>query len=267
MLNTATVATPDRTRATSFHPLWELAHQLRSHHRWVDLTHSFHPGQPRFAALPDEEVHTVFTVADAGFYVQSYQLVGQWGTHVDPPVHFVPHARTLDNIPVSESLLPLAVVDVHHEVEHNPDFVATPATLLAWEERNGRIPNGSFVALRTDWSRRWSTNSLNGFDDAGRRHSPGWSIAALEFLAHERGVVAIGHETTDTDPGQAIDAGDLRAERYWLEQDRWQIELLTGLDQVPETGAIISATWPKPREGSGFPARVFAILPEEEPAA
>lgn len=254
-------AIPTPQTRTRKHPLWDLAHLLRSEHQWVDLTHAFYPGQPRFESLPDEEVQTVCTVEETGFFVQRYHLVGQWGTHVDPPVHFVPGARTLDHIPITESLLPLVVVDVHEEVAENPDFVATPDTLLAWEERNGRIPEGAFVALRTDWSRRWSTHSLYGYDAAGFRHSPGWGVPALEFLAHHRNVVAIGHETTDTDPGERIDAGDFAAERYWLEQDRWQIELLTRLDEVPETGALISATWPKPREGSGFPARVFAILP------
>ena len=34
---------------------------------------------------------------------------------------------------------------------------------------------------------------------------------------------------------------------------------MANLDQVPPTGALVVATWPKPRGGSGFPARVFAI--------
>jgi len=37
--------------------------------------------------------------------------------------------------------------------------------------------------------------------------------------------------------------------------------LMDNLDQVPEVGALIVATFPKPKNGSGFPARVFAILP------
>ena len=33
------------------------------------------------------------------------------------------------------------------------------------------------------------------------------------------------------------------------------------IDQVPETGAIVAVSFPKAKGGSGFPARVFAILP------
>jgi kynurenine formamidase len=35
-----------------------------------------------------------------------------------------------------------------------------------------------------------------------------------------------------------------------------QIELLADLDKVPEAGAIAVVTFPKPKGGSGFPARV-----------
>jgi kynurenine formamidase len=40
------------------------------------------------------------------------------------------------------------------------------------------------------------------------------------------------------------------------------LELLANLDQVPETGALVSVTWPNIKDGAGFPARVFAILPQ-----
>jgi kynurenine formamidase len=36
---------------------------------------------------------------------------------------------------------------------------------------------------------------------------------------------------------------------------------MDNLDKVPATGAIIVVTWPKVRNGLGFPARAFAILP------
>jgi len=38
-------------------------------------------------------------------------------------------------------------------------------------------------------------------------------------------------------------------------------ELLVNLDRVPEAGALVVVTVPKAKNGSGFPARVFAILP------
>lgn len=244
------------------HKLWEIAKALHSKdYKFVDLTHTFEPGQPKFAALPDQNNETVFMVKNDGFSVTKYSFPGQWGTHVDPPVHFVENARTLDQLPVEEMILPLVVINIVDEVAANPNYAVTVDDLIRWEERNGQIPAHSFVALRSDWSKRWEENDMYGKDSHGHCNCPGWSLETLEFLLNERGITAIGHETTDTDPGPWIDKGELACELYWLQQDRWQIELMTNLDQLPEAGGLIVATWPKPAAGDGFPARAFAVVP------
>jgi len=116
--------------------------------------------------------------------------------------------------------------------------------------------------MRTDWSKRWpDASKMENKDDKGVAHYPGWSMPALKFLYEKRKIIASGHETTDTDPGIATTKEDYSLETYILSHDHYQIELLTNLDQLPESGAIIFATFPKPKGGSGFPARVFAIAP------
>jgi hypothetical protein len=37
--------------------------------------------------------------------------------------------------------------------------------------------------------------------------------------------------------------------------------MLAHLDQVPDAGALAMVTFPKPAQGTGFPARVIAIVP------
>ncbi|MFG2576916.1 cyclase family protein [Streptomyces sp. NPDC048481] len=244
-------------------PLWALHRELMGRTVRTDLTHAFHPGQPHFPAFPDEQRETPFDMARGdGFTVHRHTIVGQWGTHVDPPVHFVAGARTLDEIPVDEMILPLVVLDIAERVAVDPDAAPALEDVAAWEDRNGRIPSGAFVALRTGWSRRWpDPAAMANRDEAGVSHCPGWSAEVLRYLFEEAGVTAIGHEQTDTDPGSATSAGDFGLEDYVLRRDRWQIELMANLDKVPEAGALIVATWPKPQGGSGFPARVFALHP------
>ncbi|KAK1180995.1 cyclase family protein [Streptomyces sp. NBS 14/10] len=245
--------------------LWSAYRELTAKATYTDLTHAFHPGQPHFPAFPDERREMVFDMDRGdGFNVHQYTIVGQWGTHVDPPVHFVAGARTLDHIPVEEMVLPLVVLDISERVAADPDATPTLDDVAAWEARHGAVPAGSFVALRTGWSRRWpDRDAMANKDAAGVSHAPGWSAEVLRHLFEEAGVTAIGHEQTDTDPGSATSAGDFSLERYVLTRDRWQIELMANLDQVPEAGALIVATWPKPQGGSGFPARVFALCPND----
>jgi kynurenine formamidase len=103
---------------------------------------------------------------------------------------------------------------------------------------------------------------MDNKDAAGVTHYPGWTMAALKYLYEERKITASGRETTDTDAGIATSKNDFSLEAYLLGTNHYQIELLTNLDQVPETGALVIVSFPKPKGGSGFPARVFAICPQ-----
>jgi kynurenine formamidase len=234
---------------------------------WIDLTHSFEPGIPHYHAFPDEQRTTLFHYDEGvgteghGFLAHEYRHIGQWGTHMDPPAHFVRGLRTQDQVPVTEMILPLAVLDVRADVAADPDFAASDQVVLDYEEQHGQIPHGAFVALLTGWGERWPDgDAMQNRDASGVAHYPGWGVDALELLVEQRGITAIGHDMTDTDPGVLVSSGSAPAETYILGADRWQIELLAGLDSVPPVGALIVATWPKPRGGSGFPARAFAIV-------
>lgn len=236
--------------------------------QFVDLTHSFEPGIPHWPGFPDEVRTTLYWYDEgvgtigAGFYAQEFCHVGQWGTHMDPPAHFIKGLRTVDQIEVTEMVLPLVVLDVHEKVAANPDYTITMDDVKAWEAKYGPIPQGAFVAMRTDWSKRWPDKDAMANRDAnGVAHYPGWSKEVLQYLYETRKITASGHEPTDTDPGIATSKGDYSLEAYILNTNHYQIELLTNLDKVPEYGALVVVAVPKPKDGSGFPARVFAILP------
>jgi len=236
--------------------------------KFVDLTHAFAPGIPHWKGFPDEKLETLYWYEagvgklGSGFFAQSFTHVGQWGTHVDPPAHFVKGMRTVDQIDVKEMILPLVVLDVHKAVTNNPDYTITMDDVRNWENKHGQIPEGAFVAMRTDWSKRWPImDAMQNKDTDGIAHYPGWSMEVLKYLYEDRKITASGHETTDTDPGIATSKDDYSLETFILKSNHYQIELLAHLDEVPESGALVVASFPKPKGGSGFPARVFAILP------
>jgi kynurenine formamidase len=247
--------------------LWKIQ-KILAEKKYVDLTHAFAPGIPRWPGFPDETRKTLYwydkrpDTLGTGFFAEVYTHIGQWGTHVDPPAHFSKGGRTVDQIDPKEMVLPLVVVDVHKECAKNPDYTLSMERLKKWEADHGNIPSGAFVAMRTDWSKRWpDADKMANKDAKGVAHYPGWSLPALKFLYEERKITASGHETTDTDPGVATTKDDYSLENYILSTNHYQIELLTDLDQVPEAGAIAIVSFPKPKGGSGFPARVFAIVP------
>ena len=256
-----------KAREKSPASLWNLLAELKAH-EFVDLTHTFDPEIPHWPGFDPEVRVTTFHydagvgTKGAGFLAHRYSLPGQWGTHVDPPAHFARGKRFQDEIPVTEMMLPLVVFDVRDRAAENPDYQISMADVRAWEAKYGKVPAGAFAVMQTGWSARWpDADRMRNEDDRGIAHYPGWSQEVLRYLYEECGITASGHETTDTDPGIATSRGDYSLEAYLLGQDKYQIELLASLDRVPEFGAIAVVAFPKPREGSGFPARVFAILP------
>ncbi|UJF26679.1 cyclase family protein [Planococcus sp. 107-1] len=229
---------------------------------WVDLTHAFGPDSPHFSAFDDAKFDTLFN-HDDGFFAQRFTFPGQYGTHLDAPIHFVRNARYLHELGLKELVLPLVVIDKSKEAEADPDLTLGIDGITAFEAEYGKIEADTFVALRTDWSKRWpDKEAFDNKDEEGNSHAPGWSVEALKFLFEERGVRAVGHETFDTD--SAIDYrrnGALLGEYYVLDQDTYQVELLANLDQLPAKGAVIFNIVPKADKASGFPVRSFAILP------
>jgi kynurenine formamidase len=228
--------------------------------RLVDLTHSFSPtspvwggfGQATMSAAADPKTHTPYTIEKDGFRATFYSMVGQYGTHVDPPAHFSNGGLTMDQIPLDQMILPLAVFDMTPMLKSDPNHAFSVQDVKAWERVHGEVPAGSFVALRTDMSKDFERNP----ERFKRSPFPAWSLAAIKFLYEERKVTATGHESLDTDTTSAMES-----ETWILQHNHYQIEVMANLDQVPATGAVLVVTWPKVENGLGFPARAFAILP------
>ena len=102
-------------------------------------------------------------------------------------------------------------------------------------------------------------------DADGVAHCPGWGLDALKYLFEERGVTAVGHETLDTDGSADVRArGFLDCEKYVLEFDHYQVEVMANLDKLPSTGGVIFVGLPKFDKFPGFPACAWAVVPNED---
>lgn len=228
--------------------------------KFVDLTHSFSPetpvwsgfGQAKFSPAADPKTKRPYTIKEDGFRTTYYEMVGQYGTHVDPPAHFAENGITMDQIPLKQMILPLIVLDDTPYLAKDPNHAFSVADLEDWEKAHGRVPQGSFVALRTDMAKDWDKDP----ERFKRQPFPAWAFETIKFLYEQRGVAATGHESMDTDTTDKMES-----ETYILQHGHYQIEVMANLDQVPPTGAVIVVTWPKVKQGLGFPARAFAILP------
>ena len=250
------------------YPLWEDLKRLKGY-RWVELSHSMNNDSPYWAGIPEGAVELGKVVYDWGepmleCQIQSFKFPGQFGTHVDFPGHFVKNGALSDRFGVENMMYPLCVIDISGKVAQDVHYAVTVEDIQAYEAQYGPIPDGAFVALRSDWYKRWpDMNAFANLDENGGEHCPGWSMEALQYIYETRHAAANGHETLDTDASiEAEKAGDLACERYVLAQGKLQVEVLQNLDQVPAAGAVLVAAWLRLEGANGLPVRVWAICPE-----
>ena len=249
----------------SDYKLWNVLEEAKTY-KWVELSHSLNNESPYWSGIPSGSVELSKTVWDWGkpeleCLIQTFKFPGQFGTHIDFPGHFAKGKDLSEKYDVNDLIFPLVVIDITEKVKENIRYAVTVEDIKAYEEKYGPIPDGAFVALRTDWYKRWpDIDALSGLKEDGSENFPGWSLEALEYIYKVRNAAANGHETLDTDSSAVAEAhGDLVCERYVLEQEKLQVELLKNLDQVQPAGAVIIVSYPRIEGATGLPARVWAI--------
>ena len=235
--------------------LWQVYDQTLSHARYIDLTHSITPGMPvwkgfgpaTFGPSVDPTTGTPYTYAKDGFEATAYQIAtDQFGTQLDPPAHWAPEYPGIDELPATYAVRPLVVISIVPQVAKDPTYALQVSDIRAWEKRNGRIPRGSVVMVRSDWSKKWTDDPVDAKELAADPSFPGVSLAALEFLHLQRHILFHGHEPLDTDTTPTLEGED------WLMHHGYtQAEGVANLDGVPETGCLVSIGYPKFKGGLG----------------
>jgi kynurenine formamidase len=198
------------------------------------------------------------------WYWNNFSCGEHTGTHFDAPVHWItgkdyPRNAT-DTIPVERFFAPANVIDVSREVEANADFLLTPEHVEVWEEKYGRIEAGSWVLMRTDWSKQKDSARFLNLQDDGS-HVPGPHPDLVPFLAKERDVIGWGSEGVGTDAGQAFRFDPpFPCHTLMHGSNKFGLASLTNLDQLPAKGAILVTPPLKIVNGSGSPCRVLALV-------
>ncbi|MEM7526260.1 MAG: cyclase family protein [Pseudomonadota bacterium] len=226
------------------------------HQKVVDLTHTVSPAFPTYFGAPGIALEQKFNFADNGFNLFEITLNEHTGTHVDAPLHFSADGQSVDEIPVGNLVCPLCVVDIAARAEDEADSQVTPDDLSAWIAKNGPIPDGAVVAMHSGWEKHIGTPKYRGADADGTQHYPGFHVETAQMLL-ETGAVGLAADTLSLDTGSS---STFDTHYAWLPTNRWGIENIANLADVPEAGATLVLGAPKHEGGSGGPARVLALV-------
>jgi len=243
----------------------------------IDLTHTLNESFPALQ-LPEQFGQTAgFSIeriskyddAGPGWYWNNFTCGEHTGTHFDAPAHWIsgkdqPNG-TVDTIEPDNFIRPAVVIDASKEVAEDDNWVLTPEFLQAWEEKHGRIPERAWVLFRTDWSKRLDEQGAEAYVNMKEDgpHTPGPSQEAVEWMINERNVHGFGVETINTDAGLSH-SWPVAYPCHTLMHgaNRYGLQCLCNLDQLPPTGVLVFSAPLKIEEGSGSPLRVLALVAE-----
>ena len=240
--------------------LWSVYKDSLRKARYINLTHRITPripvwagfGPSFFSPAINPETGKAYTYANDGFEATAYRLsTDQLGTQLDPPAHWAPEYAAIDELPPTFAVRPLAVISIVPQVRKNFNYALKVRDIRRWEKRHGRIPRGSVVFVRSDWSKRWPDPKL-----ATLKRFPGVSLAALKFLHLKRHILFHGHEPLDTDSTPT-----LVGESWLMHHGYAQAEGVANLDEVPAKGCLVDIGYPRFGGGLGGYARYVAICP------
>jgi kynurenine formamidase len=213
--------------------------------RWVDLSQAFYTGMPHSRALicqPCFEV--VHTHQEHVFQATRYTLLTHVGTHVDAPLHFLPGARPIDEVPLDR----VAGVGVVLDIPRAAFGEIGPKDL----ERGGPVVGpGDIVMIRTGFGARYGT--ADDYLD-----HPHLTEEAAAWLV-DRGAKLVGVDFNSPDQAHALRGPGFRwpVHHILLERGVLIVEHLN-LEGV-RPGRMEFCCFPvKFRGADGAPARVVA---------
>lgn len=237
----------------------------------VDLTHTLDPDFPVIILPPEFGQCARFRMEEISAYDHrgpawkwnNIHLSEHTGTHFDAPAHWISGRdlprNAVDSIPPEDFVGPVCVIDCSAGAAADEDFELTPEVIEAWEAEHGQIPAGSWVLMRTDWSKKRGAEYLNMREDGP--HSPGPTPDGIRFLVDQRDIRGFGVETVGTDAGQGSHYTPPFPAHYFLHgAGKYGLQCLANLDQLPPTGAMLLAAPLKIKDGTGSPLRVLALV-------
>lgn len=230
---------------------------------FIDLTY---PLDEKTIYWPTERGFKLKTVfygeTPSGYFYSAYKFCApeHGGTHLDAPRHFAKHGLTIDKISLKNLHGQALVIDVHKQAATNKDYAVTIQDIKQFEKKYRAIKSQDIVLIYTGWGKYWGNKKLYlGSDKPGdtkHLHFPGLSKEAAKYLI-KKNVKAIGLDTASLDPGIS---SKFWAHRIILSANIYGIENLAELQKLPAVGASLIIAPIKIANGSGGPARVYAIL-------
>ncbi len=232
----------------------------------IDLTYSFDEST---IFWPTEEgfklIEGFHGMTEKGYYYSAngFTTAEHGGTHLDAPIHFYKDRYTADEIPLDKFIGNAVVIDASKSCEENRDYLFGISDFEKWENKHGKITEGTIVLLMSGYGKYWPNRenymgtSERGTGAVEKLHFPGLSEEGAKWLVEKRKIKAVGIDTPSIDYGQSK---YFKAHVILCEANTPILENVANLNLLPAKGFEVIALPMKIKGGSGGPTRIIAVL-------
>ena len=213
--------------------------------QFVDLSHPIEAGMFTYKGLPApiicdflsrDKARTIYADG-AEFSIQTIEMVGNTGTYLDSPFHRFADGADLADLPL-EKLAHLDAIVIRSD--------QMTVDVNAFEDAD---VCGKAVLVQTGWDQHWRT-------DAYFENHPFLTAAAAQHLV-DSGAALVGIDSHNIDDTRGMARP---AHALLLGAGIPICEHMTGLFQLPTSGARFYAVPPKIVALGTFPVRAFAMV-------
>ena len=211
----------------------------------IDLTLTVSEKIPTFPGSPKPHFIEWETIPKNGYNLELLFLSTHTGTHIDAPFHFVRNGKKIHEI-APERLVNEAVLI---RIGKNSNRSISKTDIQNFEQKNGKIENGSTVIFYTGWQK--NLNKEFYFTE-----NPGLSVSAAKYLVSKKiNMVGIDSPSIDLGTDSKFSVHHVLAKNNIL-----IVENLANLNKIKSNNFHLITSPLKLKNATGSPIRAFGFV-------
>jgi len=211
----------------------------------IDLTLTVSEKIPTFPGSPKPHFVEWETIPKDGYNLELLFLSTHTGTHIDAPFHFMKNGKKIHEIKPERLVNEAVLIKVGKKANRS----ISKTDIRKFEQKNGKIENGSTVIFYTGWQK-----NLN--KEFYFTKNPGLSVSAAKYLASKKiNMVGIDSPSIDLGTDSKFSVHHVLAKNNIL-----IVENLANLGMIKSNNFHLITSPLKLKNATGSPIRAFGFI-------
>ena len=211
----------------------------------IDLTLTISEKIPTFPGTPKPHFIEWETIVKDGYNLELLFLSSHTGTHIDAPFHFMKNGKKIHEIKTERLVNEAILIRVRKKTNKS----ISKTDIQKFEQKNGKIENGSTVIFHTGWQKNLTKEFYF-------TKNPGLSVSAAKYLASKK-INMVGIDSPSIDLGSD---SKFSVHRILAGNNILIVENLANLNKIKSNSFHLITSPLKLKNATGSPIRAMAFI-------